>query len=180
MKTTIYKCFALFLMLSFSSYAQKNTISAGGQYPPQITKPSLEGRLGVKGFSRTTTFKEMAPVDLFKAFKEGSYSINFNFKATGINDRNIVLFDMKTTVKHNGSTISQTTRAGWPLLSGDTSIGAEGFDFIPALEKLCAQGTPTVGFLPKGTYEIILEMLPSPKQPVKAGIAPASIKFSVQ
>tara|TARA_R110001592_G_scaffold249126_2_gene511551 strand:- start:58 stop:561 length:504 start_codon:yes stop_codon:yes gene_type:complete len=167
-------------MLSFSSYAQKNTISAGGQYPPQITKPSLEGRLGVKGFLRTTTFKEIKPVDLFKDFKEGKYSINFNFKANGINDRNIVLFDMKTTVKYNGRTISQTTRAGWPLLPGDTSISAEGFDFIPAIEKLYARATPTITFLPKGTYEIILEMVPSPKQPVKAGIAPATIKFSVQ
>lgn len=38
MKTTVYKCFALCLIFSFSSYAQKNTISAGGQYSPQLTK----------------------------------------------------------------------------------------------------------------------------------------------
>jgi hypothetical protein len=141
---------------------------------------SLEGRLGIKGFSRTTSFKELAAVDLFKAFKEGTYSINFNFKANGINNRNIVLFDMKTTVKHNGSMISQTTRGGWPWLPGDMFVPAEGFDFIPALEKLCIQDTPTVPFLPKGTYEIILEMVPSPKQPVRAGVAPTTIKFSVQ
>lgn len=141
---------------------------------------SLEGRLGVKGFLRTNTFKEMAAVDLFKAFKEGTYSINFNFKASGINERNIVLFDMKTTVKYNGNAISQTTRGGWPWIPGDMFVPAEGFDFIPALEKLSAQGTPTVGFLPKGSYEIILEMTPSAKQPVRAGIAPTTIKFSVQ
>lgn len=141
---------------------------------------TLEGRLGVKGFSRTSTFKDLAAVDLFQDFKEGTYSINFNFKANSINNRNIVLFDMKTTVKYNGKTISQTTRVGWPWLPGDMFVPAEGFDFIPVLEKLCAQGTPTVGFLPKGKYEIMLEMVPTPKQLVRAGIAPTTIKFSVQ
>jgi len=180
MKTKICNFLVLLLFVAFSGYAQKNAISAGGQYPPQIAKPSLEGRLGVKGFSRTTTFKEIQPVDLFKAFKEGKYSINFNFKADGINERNIVLFDMTTTVKYNGETIAQSSRDGWPWLPGDMFIPAESFDFIPALEKLYARATPTITFLPKGSYEIILEMKPSPKQAVKTGIAPATIRFNIQ
>ncbi|MGX1024210.1 hypothetical protein [Psychroflexus sp. MBR-150] len=164
MKTQTIKVFLIGAMLSTTlSFSQ-----------------SLEGRLGVEGFSRTTSFKELAAVDLFKAFKQGSYSIKFNFRADGINDRNIVLFDMKTTVKYNGKTISQTTRGGWPWLPGDMFVPAEGFDFIPALEKLSTQDTSTEGFLPKGNYEIILETVPSPKQSVKSGIAPATIKFSVQ
>ena len=159
--TTI--CCSTFLFLTVNTQAQ-----------------SLEGRLGVKGFLRTTTFKEIRPVDLFKAFKDGKYSIVFNFKADGLGERNIVLFDMKTTVKYNGKTLSRSSREGWPWLPGDMVLPAETFDFISTLEKLYARDTPTVGFLPKGGYEIILEMVPSPKQAVRTGITPTRIKFNVQ
>ena len=79
---------------------------------------SVEGRLSIKGLTRGNTIKQKTPVELFKAFKDGLYSINFNFKSTNVASESIVLFDMKTTLKYNGKTISETSRNGWPYVVG--------------------------------------------------------------
>lgn len=173
-------CLLLMVFVTFLSVAQKDMISAGGQYPPQDSKPLLEGKLYVNGFSRTNTFKEISAVDLFKAFKQEKYKIAFSFKAGGLNEGYIILFNMKTTVKYNGKTISQTSRDGWPWLPGDMFVPAEGFDFIPALEELHTKSAFSSSYLPKGTYEIILEMTPSLKQPVSGRISSTSIKFNIE
>lgn len=137
---------------------------------------SFEGRLSIKGLTRSTTIKQKTPVALFKAFKDGVYSINFNFKTTNVGSDGIVLFDMKTTVKHNGKTISETSRKGWPWLPGDTFVPIEAFDAIPAWQKYTERGTPVV--IP-GNYEIILQFVPSEGQKVKGSISPATMKFTI-
>ena len=97
---------------------------------------SVEGRLSIKGLTRGNTIKQKTYVELFKAFKDGLYSINFNFNLTNVASESIVLFDMKTTLKYNGKTISETSRKAWHTLSGDMFVPIEAFDAIPALQKL--------------------------------------------
>ncbi|NCP58673.1 MAG: hypothetical protein GW839_00010 [Flavobacteriales bacterium] len=137
---------------------------------------SFEGRLSIKGLTRSTTIKQKTPVALFKAFKDGVYSINFNFKTTNVASDGMVLFDMKTTVKHNGKTISETSRKGWPWLPGDMFVPIEAFDAIPAWQKFAAKGLPIN--IP-GNYEIILQFVPSEGQNVKGSISPATMKFTI-
>ena len=142
---------------------------------------SVEGKLSIKGMMYGKTIKQKTPVDLFKAFKEGVYSINFNFKSTNVGSEGIVLFDMKTTVKHNGKTISETSRGGWPWLPGDMFVPIEAFDAIPAWQKYLERGTPVI--IPgdsKGDYEIILQFVPSEGQKVKGSISPATMSFTIE
>ncbi|MGZ0016146.1 hypothetical protein [Yeosuana sp. AK3] len=139
---------------------------------------SFEGRLSIKGITKGTVLKQKSPVALFKAFKDGVYSINFNFKTTNVASEGIVLFDMKTTVKHNGKTISETSRKGWPWLPGDTFVPIEAFDAIPAWQKYLERGMPVITPY-KGDYEIILQFVPSEGQKVKGSISPAIMKFTI-
>jgi hypothetical protein len=140
---------------------------------------SFEGRLSIKGLTRGYILKQKTPIDLFKAFKEGVYSINFNFKSTNVASEGIVLFDMKTTVKHNGKTISETSRKGWPWIPGDMFVPIEAFDVIPAWQKYLEKGMPTD--IPyKGDYEITLQFVPSEGQKVKGSISPATMKFTIK
>ena len=134
---------------------------------------SFEGRLSIKGLTKGTVLKQKTPVALFKAFKDGVYSINFNFKSTNVESEGIILFDMKTTVKHNGKTISETSRKGWPWLPGATVVPIEAFDAIPALQKQNSDGYGS------GNYEIIFQFVPSEGQKVKGSISPATMKFTI-
>ena len=139
MKTTkITLVLIAFMLSSVCSFSQTKAIAAGSQYPPQVPIPliSIEGKLSIKGMMYGKTIKQKTPVALFKAFKDGVYSINFNFKSTNVESEGIVLFDMITIVKHNGETISETSRKGWPLLPGPTIVPIETFDAIPVLQKL--------------------------------------------
>lgn len=138
---------------------------------------SVEGRLAIKGFTNGKTIKQNTPVALFKAFKDGVYSINFNFKSNDLGPEGIVLFDMKTTVKHNGKIISETTRGGWPWLPGDMYVPIEAFDAIPAWQKHAEKGLPVS--IP-GKYEIILQFVPSKGQKVKGSISPATMQFTIE
>ena len=92
------------------------------------------GKLSIKGFTNGE-IKQQTPVELFKAFKDGKYTINFNYRSEDLKPDNIILFDMKTTVKHNGKTISETSRKDWPWLPGDTFVPVEAFDFILHLQS---------------------------------------------
>lgn len=138
---------------------------------------SVEGKLSIKGVMMGKTIKQNTPVELFKAFKEGVYSINFNFKSTDVPSEGIVLFDMKTTVKHNGKTISESSRGGWPWIPGDMFVPIEAFDAIPAWQKYAARGLPVT--IP-GNYEFIFQFVPSEGQKVKGSIAPATMKFIIK
>ncbi|MCM4168939.1 hypothetical protein KCTC52924_02640 [Arenibacter antarcticus] len=142
---------------------------------------SVEGKLALKGLSRSNTIKQKTPVDLFKAFKEGIYTINFNFKTTNVKSDQIILFDMKTTVKHNGKTISETSRGGWPWIPGDMFVPIEAFDAIPAIQKLAEKGLPISipGDIKSGNYEIIFQIIPSEGQKIKGGISPATMQFTI-
>ncbi len=140
---------------------------------------SFEGKLSIKGLTKSSTIKQSTPVELFKAFKDGVYSINFNFKSTNVESDGIILFDMKTTVKHNGKTISETSRKGWPWLPGDTFVPIEAFDAIPALQKYAERPIPTSIPFKKGSYEIIFQFVPSEGQKVKGNISPANFNFTV-
>ncbi len=138
---------------------------------------SIEGKLSIKGMLYGKTIKQKTPVALFKAFKDGVYSINFNFKSTNVESKGIVLFDMKTTVKHNGKTISETSRKGWPWIPGDMFVPIEAFDAIPAWQKYAARGLPVN--IP-GDYEFIFQFVPSEGQKVKGSIAPATMRFTIE
>jgi len=137
---------------------------------------TIGGNIYLNNFKSGATFQELTPVQLFKQFKDNKISLGFTLKSNS----EIVLFDMKTTVKHKGAVINSSTRPGWPWLPGDLFVPAEAFDFIPMLQKLMARGTPTVTFLPAGEYEIIMQMVPSAGQDVKGSIMPATLKFTVQ
>lgn len=136
---------------------------------------TIGGSVYLNNFKSGATFKELTPVQLFKQFKDNKISLGFTLKSNS----EIVLFDMKTTVKHKGAEINSSTRPGWPWLPGDMFVPAEAFDFIPMLQKLM-RGTSTGTFLPAGEYEIIMQMVTSAGQDVKGSIMPASMKFTVQ
>ncbi len=167
----------VFMLITIYSYSQSKSISAGSQYPPQIPITTFEGKLTIKGLMRGKNIKEKTPVDLFKAFKEGTYSINFNFKTDGAKADQIILFDMKTTVKHNGKTISETSRGGWPWIPGDMFVPIEAFDAIPAWQKFAERGMPVIT---PGNYELSFQFVPSEGQKVKGSIAPASMQFTIK
>lgn len=146
---------------------------------------SVAGHVSISGFPTKSVIKESTVVDLFKSFKEGSYKINFSYKADKVNRRGVVLFDMKTTVVLNGKTIHKSTRGGWPWLPGDMYVPIEAFDMIPGIQK--AGVTPIGKLSPKemdmalaiGNYDITLEMVPS-SQSVKGEIKPLVFSFSVK
>lgn len=141
----------------------------------------MEGKLSIQGLTRSTTIQQKTPVALFKAFKEGVYKINFNFKTTDVKADQIVLFDMKTTVKHNGKTISESSRGGWPWLPGDMFVPIEAFDAIPAWQKYAERGMPVI--TPgdsKGDYEFTFQFVPSEGQNVKGSISPTTMRFNIE
>lgn len=125
---------------------------------------SLSGKLNVEGWNKITEWKSQEPVSLFKNFRDGKHKILFWFKNTS-GDKDIVLFQMKTTLAHNGKTIGSSQRSDWPWLPGDMYVPVEAFDFIPLLQK-AANGNK--GKLMPGTYEIRLEMKPAQRdaQPI--------------
>ena len=146
---------------------------------------SISGQVSLSGFPTKSVIKEATVVDLFKSFKEGSYKINFSFKADQVNKRNVVLFDLKTTIKLNGKTIHQSTRGGWPWLPGDMYVPIEAFDLIPGIQKVGIMPIPKLSpkrmdmALPKGDYDITLEMVSS-SEGVKGEIKPLKFSFSVK
>ena len=146
---------------------------------------SIEGRVTLSGLSHNTTLKEATAVDLFKSFKDGKYKINFSFKAKDVNKRNIVLFDMKTTIKLNGKTIAKSVREGWAWLPEDMYVPVEAFDLIPGLQKAGSVSLSRIppdkmdATLPKGKYEITLEMDPS-STAIKGKVKPLTFSFTVK
>ena len=87
---------------------------------------------------------------------------------------------MKTTLKHNGKTISETSRKGWPWIPGDMFVPIEAFDAIPALQKLTANGHTNLPLKGARSFEIILQLVPSEGQKVKGSISPANIKLTLE
>ena len=146
---------------------------------------SISGQVSLSGFPTKSVIKEATVVDLFKSFKEGSYKINFSFKADQVNKRNVVLFDLKTTIKLNGKTIHQSTRGGWPWLPGDMYVPIEAFDLIPGIQKASVpqnsrfKAAQMDAPLPKGTYEVVLEMVSSSSD-IKGVVKPLTFSFTVK
>jgi hypothetical protein len=130
---------------------------------------SLSGKLIVEGLGKTTTLKSQEPVALFKNFRDGKHKILFRFKNIS-GSEGLVLFQMKTTIIHNGKTIGISSRNDWPWLPGDMYVPVEAFDFIPLLQKTIVKNK---GKLAPGNYEIQLEM-----KPVKAHSEVISTTFS--
>jgi hypothetical protein len=138
-----------------------------------VTAQKIEGRLSVSGLRTDTRIKETTAADFYKAFRDGTYKINFSYKAENVGKRGLVVFDMKTTVKYNGKIISESTRSNWPWIPvppRDAPVGVfvpiEAFDLIPALQeftfempapKLYSRETDLP--LPKGKYEVSLQMI---------------------
>tara|TARA_R110002033_G_scaffold79931_1_gene130913 strand:- start:32869 stop:33363 length:495 start_codon:yes stop_codon:yes gene_type:complete len=141
---------------------------------------SVEGKLSIKGLTKSNTIKHKTPVALFKAFKDGVYIINFNFKSTNVESDGIILFDMKTTVKQNGKIISETSRGGWPWIPGDMFVPIEAFDAIPALQKLTSNGHTNLPLKGARSFEIILQLVPSKGQQIKGSISPTTIKLTLE
>lgn len=162
------KAFILFLVISF-------IVTNPGAYSQNIS-----GKVSVTGFSKDGNIKEQTPVEIFKSFKENKYKIGFNYKADGLENKGIILFDMNTTVKKNGKVIGTASRPGWPWIPGDMFLPAEAFDFIPMLQK--DSDKLKRGFRANklsGSYEIILELKVSSGQDVSGEIAPVSISFKL-
>ena len=144
---------------------------------PDAYSQNLSGKVSVSGFSKDGTIKERTPVELFKSFKDNKYRIGFSFKGSGLKKDDIVLFDMKTTVKKNGKVIGTSSRPGWPWIPGDMFLPAEAFDFIPMLQKASLRKKRSKMDKLPGRYEIILEMIVSPGQDISGLISPVSVSF---
>lgn len=161
-----------------------------------ILAQKVEGRISISGFQNGQTLKEATAVDLFKSFREGTYKINFSYKADNVGKRGLVVFDMKTSVRYNGKLISETTRSNWPWLPGDMFVPIESFDLISALQKFTFD-VPSANVreikkantkqysretdlpLPKGKYEVILQMIGKPGNDFGT-LAPARFSFEVK
>lgn len=139
---------------------------------------NVEGSLSINGFPRDGKIKEAVPVDIFKSFKMDKYKIKFNYQASKDIERGIVLFDMKTTVKKDGKTIALSIRKNWPWLPGDMLVPIEAFDLIPSLQSLVNEKYENPSKpLPKGEYEVILEM--KPVSEVRGSIKPLNFNFII-
>ena len=163
----------------------------------EVSAQKVEGRVSISGFPNGRALKEATAVDLFKSFREGTYKINFSFKADKVGKRGMVVFDMKTTVKYNGKVISESTRSNWPWLPGDMYVPIESFDLISALQKFTFD-VPSANVreikkrhtrlnsreidlpLPKGKYEVILQMIILKPGEDLGSLAPARFSFEVK
>jgi len=168
----------------------------------EISAQKVEGMLSISGFPNGRTLKEATAVDLFKSFKNGTYKINFSYKADNVGKRGLVVFDMKTTVKHNGKIISESTRSNWPWIPVpprdapvEGFVPIESFDLISALQKFTFD-VPSANVreikksdtklnsteidlpLPKGKYEVTLQMVGM--RPEHFLIPPAQFSFVVE
>lgn len=65
---------------------------------------SISGKLTTEGWSKSIQISSHEPVSLFKNFRDGKHKILFHFKSTA-GEKAIVLFQMKTTLIHNGKTV---------------------------------------------------------------------------
>ena len=103
-------------------------------------------------------------VNLYAAFRENKYRINFEFSATDVaknsNGQQIILFVFNTIVKRDGKMIGNIKRALMPFFPGDMFMPAETFDFISILANLQNNSAETISEIPKGSYEIVLEAKP--------------------
>lgn len=88
----------------------------------------------MEGWDESTTLKSDKPLALFKNFRDGKHKILFRFKNNSGNE-DLVLFQIKTIITHNGKAIGSSSRNDWPWLPGDMYVPVEAFDFIPLLQK---------------------------------------------
>lgn len=168
----------------------------------EISAQKVEGTVSISGFPNGRTLKEATAVDLFKSFRDGTYKINFSYKADNVGNRGLVIFDMKTTVKHNGKIISESTRSNWPWIPVpprdapvEGFVPIESFDLISALQKFTfdvpsanvreikkrhtRQNSREIDLpLPKGKYEVTLQMVGM--RPEHFLIPPAQFSFVVE
>jgi hypothetical protein len=153
--------------------------SSGG-----ISAQTVEGKVSISGFPNGSTLKETTVVDFFKSFRDGKYKINFTYKPGDVNERGVVIFDLKTTLKIDGKTVLQSTRGSWPWLPGDLFVPIEAFDLIPGIQRVGIMPIPKLmpremdTPLPKGRYEVTLEMV-SASEALRARIEPLTFSFNV-
>lgn len=101
-------------------------------------------------------------VELFKQFKTGKYSIQFNFDGNDLalddQKRGVVLFTFETEIWQNGKLLKSIKRAPMPFFPGEMLEPVETFDIIHLLTYV--QGNPAKkefpGKLEKGTYTLVL------------------------
>ena len=155
-----------------------------------VNAQTIEGGIKISGLPKDGKIKVNQPVDLYKNFRDGLYKIQFSYQAKDINHRNIVLFEVRTTILKDGQVLSKTSRKNWPFLPGDMYMPIEFFDVIPALQgNVMRMPAPNLDvqsyYLPKGTYEIQLELVAQPtyvdklKKEVKPSGKIAPVKFSL-
>lgn len=177
------KVIILIIVLIFSVTVNSQTKNISpSDCPPipkyQSTVVSIKGRLSVQNFVNNKTYNNIRPIDLLKSMEMQKTLINFSYSATSSSTQNYILLDIRTTIKLNNEEYSKMSRNHWPFpLKGEKSYTPELFDFIPSLEQLMARGTPTVTYLPKGAYEIVLDIIPSGSD--KSSIPPAVITFNI-
>jgi hypothetical protein len=178
MKTKI-----LIIALIFSATLNSQTKNISPSNCPPVPKyessvTDFKGRLSLQNFVNNKTYSNIRPIDLLKSMEVQKTRINFSYSATSSSMQDYMLLDIRTSLKHNGELFSKMSRIHWPFpLKGEKSFTPELFDFIPSLEQLLARGTPTVTYLPKGTYEIMLDLIPSGSD--KSSIPPAIITFNI-
>lgn len=155
-----------------------------------VNAQTIEGGIKISGLPKDGKIKVNQPVDLFKNFRDGLYKIQFSYNAKDINHRNIVLFEVRTTITKDGVVISRTSRKNWPFLPGDMYMPIEFFDVIPALQgNVKRMPEPDIQIqeynLPKGNYDIQLELIPQAtyvdklKKEVRPTGKIAPVKFSL-
>jgi hypothetical protein len=183
---TIFNYFALFILLLIAPFLAKtqtatSTRTIWGTYPPQQTSAiSIEGKLLVSGFPRDGRIKQNNFADLYKAFNDGIYKIRFQHKVSGGNAKNLMVYNLKTIVKHDGKTIIESTRNNWPMLQGDILIPIEAFEIVTSLPgyKHNMHVPNLNATLPKGKYEVILGVEPAVSG-VKSRISQVQFNFII-
>lgn len=141
----------------------------------------VKGKLTISGGSKKElTLKSSEAVEIYAAFRDQAYPIQFSFDGGGLpkteSGKEVAIIWFRTTLKQNGKVISKLERAPMPFFPGDMLMPVETFDFISLLTGIT--GKPDlISKIPSGNYEVLLEAGPVGS---KGSISAASMLFSVK
>ncbi|UPQ80794.1 hypothetical protein M0M57_08125 [Flavobacterium azooxidireducens] len=125
----------------------------------------VQGEIKVKEQSKIEiAAKSNKAVNLYADFRENKYPIQFTFTGNSIalnsDKKMVVQFVFTTTVKKDGKIIGTIKRNPIPFFPGDMLMPVETFDFISILSNQQTNSEETISEIPKGNYEILLEVKP--------------------
>lgn len=148
---------------------------------------SVKGSLTLNNKSQTELQLESnSIVQLFKAFKKGTYQLGFNFEANdtpkNIYGEHIVLFEFRTEIYKDEKLVKNLVRKQpIPYFPGDMMLPAESFDFVGLFIVTSwddmDKKPELLGVLPEGNYRVKLYASPIG---VEGEIKPLDFSFSLR